>query len=103
LRVWCNPPYCRNKLPLWVEKCAKSGAEVVVALLPARTDTRWFHKFIYQKKNVEVRFIKGRIAFSGEKSTGTFPSIIVIFRNNKPGDGARTMLYAPVGVKGGAK
>lgn len=79
LRIWCNPPYGRSEIYQWVKRCATGGASVVVALLPARTDTRWFHDFIYQKPNVEVRFRKGRIKFSGTTGSGKFPSMFVIF------------------------
>jgi len=78
-RIWCNPPYGRSEIYKWVKRCATSGASVVVALLPARTDTRWFHDFIYQKPNVEIRFVKGRIKFSGTTGAGKFPSMVVIF------------------------
>jgi len=80
LKVWCNPPYGRKDIYRWVERCATGGASVVVALLPARTDTRWFHDFIYKKPNVEIRFVKGRIKFSGTTGAGKFPSMVVIFR-----------------------
>ena len=79
-RVWCNPPYGRKEIYRWVQRCATGGAEICVALLPARTDNRWFHDFIYKKPNAEIRFVKGRIRFSGTKGTGKFPSMIVIFR-----------------------
>jgi phage N-6-adenine-methyltransferase len=79
-RIWCNPPYGRAEIYRWVKMCATGGAEVVVALLPARTDTRWFHDFIYKKSNVEIRFIKGRIKFSGTSGAGKFPSMVVIFK-----------------------
>ena len=78
--IWCNPPYGRKQIYQWVERCAKGGATLVCALLPARTDTRWFHDFIYQNPNAEIRFIKGRIKFSGMKGSGKFPSMVVIFR-----------------------
>ena len=78
-RVWCNPPYGRKDIYRWVERCANGGASVVVALLPARTDTRWFHDFIYNKPGVEIRFVKGRIKFSGTTGAGKFPSMVVIF------------------------
>lgn len=81
--VWCNPPYGRQ-IQLWVEKAyiaAKAGAADVVMLLPARTDTRWFHDFIYGK--AEIRFIRGRIKFGGCVNNAPFPSMIVIFRRNK--------------------
>lgn len=78
LRAWMNPPYGRV-IGDWVKKAATGGADVVVCLLPARTDTRWFHDYIYQKPNVEVRFIKGRLKFGGSKNSAPFPSMIVIF------------------------
>lgn len=62
--VWCNPPYGRQ-IGKWVERAAlaaKSGA-VVVMLLPARTDTKWFHEYIYGK--AEIRFVRGRLRFGG--------------------------------------
>lgn len=79
-RIWCNPPYGRSEIYKWVEKCSNGGAEIVVALLPARTDTRWFHDFIYMKKNVELRLLKGRIKFSGMNGSGKFPSMLAIFK-----------------------
>lgn len=74
--VWCNPPYGR-KIGDWVKKAAKSQATVVM-LLPARTDTRWFHEYIYNK--AEVRFIKGRLKFGTSLNSAPFPSMIAIFR-----------------------
>ncbi len=79
-RCWMNPPYGRE-IGRWVYKAATGGASIVVALLPARTDTRWFHDYIYQKPNVEIRFIKGRLKFGGSKNSAPFPSMIVIFKN----------------------
>lgn len=77
--VFCNPPYGRE-LPLWIEKAAKSagGGTTVVMLIPARTDTRAFHDYIYNK--AEIRFIRGRLKFGGSKNAAPFPSMIVIFR-----------------------
>lgn len=83
MRVWCNPPYARNVIYGWVKQCATGGASVVVALLPARTDTRWFHDFIYKRRGVEIRFVKGRIKFSGTTGAGKFPSMVVIFRQGE--------------------
>lgn len=53
-------------------------------LLPARTDTKWFHDFIYNKS--EIRFLKGRLKFGGAQNSAPFPSMIVIFKggNNEP-------------------
>lgn len=73
---WCNPPY-GHQISKWVEKAAKSNASVVM-LLPARTDTKWFHKYIYN--SAEIRFIEGRLKFSDAKNSAPFPSMIVIFR-----------------------
>lgn len=78
-RCWCNPPYGRE-IGKWVEKAynsAKDGA-LVVMLLPARTDTRWFHDYIYNK--AEVKFIRGRLKFGKSKNSAPFPSMIVVFR-----------------------
>ena len=59
--VWCNPPYGR-KIGEWIKKAAESTSTVVM-LLPARTDTKWFHEYIYNKS--EIRFVKGRLKFGG--------------------------------------
>ena len=80
--VWCNPPYGRQ-ISFWVEKAwfsAKNENSIVVMLLPARTDTRWFHDYIYKKQNVEIRFLKGRLKFGNSKNAAPFPSMIVILR-----------------------
>lgn len=74
-RVWMNPPYGRE-IKYWIEKAANSGCECV-CLLPARTDTRWFHDYIYKKADIE--FLKGRIKFGGHKNPAPFPSMVVIF------------------------
>ena len=63
--VWCNPPYGKE-IKRWIEKAQKeiaTNADVIVMLIPARTDTAWFHNFCYQKRNVELRFVKGRLKF----------------------------------------
>lgn len=78
-RVFCNPPYGKF-IGEWVRKCrveADKGT-LVVGLLPARTDTRWFHEHIYQKSK-EIRFIKGRLKFGNSKNSAPFPSMIIIF------------------------
>jgi len=74
---WMNPPYGRE-IGKWIKKASEERK--VVALIPARTDTKYFHEYIYNKPNVEIRFIKGRLKFSGAKSSAPFPSMIVIFR-----------------------
>ena len=75
--VFCNPPYGRQ-ISKWVEKAYNSSA-LTVMLLPARTDTKWFHKWIYKKDSVKVEFLKGRLKFSNSKNFAPFPSMIVIF------------------------
>lgn len=78
--VFCNPPYGRE-LPKWVKKCYEENQKgaLVVMLVPARTDTRWFHDYIYH--NAEIRFIKGRLKFNDGQQGAPFPSMVVIFRN----------------------
>ena len=83
-RVFCNPPYGRTSTGEWIRKCyeeAKKPGTVVVALIPARTDTRFFHDYIYHK--AEIRFIKGRLKFDGCKNAAPFPSMVVIFGKEK--------------------
>jgi site-specific DNA-methyltransferase (adenine-specific) len=77
--VFVNPPYGRE-LKKWVIKCSKEAATVVM-LIPARTDTTYFHEYIYGK--AQIRFIKGRLKFKGAGSAGSgsapFPSMVVVF------------------------
>lgn len=74
--VFCNPPYGRV-LKDWVKKASEARGGVVVMLIPARTDTRYFHEYIYNK--AEIRFIKGRLKFGDSKNSAPFPSMVVIF------------------------
>ena len=76
--VFCNPPYGRE-LPKWVKKCYdESRHATVVMLIPARTDTSYFHDYIYHK--AEIRFVRGRLKFNDGKLGAPFPSMVVIFR-----------------------
>ena len=78
--VWCNPPYGRN-IGKWVQKAHEENRRnnnYIVMLLPARTDTRWFHDYILGK--AEIRFIRGRLKFGGSKNSAPFPSMVVVFR-----------------------
>ena len=72
--VWVNPPYGRV-LNDWVGHASKQRTQVVM-LLPARTDTRWFHSYCINQK---VTFIKGRVKFGGSSYGAPFPSMIVEF------------------------
>lgn len=79
-RVFCNPPYGKE-IGAWVQKAyeeSKKPGTMVVMLLPARTDTSWFHDYIYDK-HCEIRFIKGRLKFGGQKNPAPFPSMLVIY------------------------
>lgn len=75
--VFCNPPYGRQ-IKHWVKKASEAAA-VVVLLIPARTDTSYFHDYIYNK--AEIRFIRGRLKFGGHNNSAPFPSMVVVFRN----------------------
>ncbi len=84
---WCNPPYGRE-VGKWVFKALSASllsGTTVVMLLPARTDTRWFHDYIYGRDNVGIRFLRGRLKFGGCKNSAPFPSMVVIF-NGKDKD-----------------
>ena len=78
-RVYCNPPYGRE-IGKWVEKAynENKNGTFIVMLLPARTDTKWFHNFIYKQHKIE--FIKGRLKFNDGKNSAPFPSMIVIMK-----------------------
>ena len=78
-RIWCNPPYGRQ-IGLWVKKASQAGT-LVVMLVPARTDTKWFHDYIYHNEKAEIRFLKGRLKFGNSKNSAPFPSMVVIFHN----------------------
>ena len=80
--VFCNPPYGRE-IGKWVRKAYTEALKGVksVLLIPARTDTSYFHDYIYGK--AEIRFLRGRLRFEDENGTASnpapFPSMIVVF------------------------
>lgn len=77
--VFCNPPYGRE-IGEWVRKCyeeSKKPDTMCVMLIPARTDTKYFHEYIYN--HAEVRFIRGRLKFGDGNGSAPFPSMIVVF------------------------
>lgn len=79
--VFCNPPYGKG-IHKWVEKAWKESTKpntIVVMLIPARTDTRYFHDYILYRS--EIRFIKNRLDFNDQGGRAPFPSILVIFRS----------------------
>ena len=77
-RVFMNPPYGRE-IARWIRKAYEAAHEgaTVVGLIPARTDTRAWHDFIWDA--AEVRFVKGRLKFDGSRTGATFPSAIVVW------------------------
>ena len=82
-RVFLNPPY-GTVIKKWVRKAyeeSRKANTTVVMLIPARTDTAYFHDYIYGK--AEIRFIRGRLKFSNAKNAAPFPSMICIFRKDK--------------------
>ncbi|MCA9496827.1 MAG: adenine methyltransferase [Nanoarchaeota archaeon] len=90
-RVFCNPPYGRD-LKLWVEKAynERNNAELIVLLIPSRTDTAYFHDFIWNTE-AEIRFLRGRLKFidisepTKKLNSAPFPSMLVIYRRFKNG------------------
>ncbi len=78
-RVFVNPPFGRE-LGRWVKRCLKAArneAEVVVALLPASTDTAWWHDYVMEA--TEIRFLRRRLKFGGAKTRAPFPSVVVVW------------------------
>lgn len=75
---WMNPPYGR-KISAWIKKAYESSLSgaLVVCLIPARTDTSYWHNYVMKG---EVRFIRGRLRFGGCKNSAPFPSAVIIFR-----------------------
>ena len=92
--VYVNPPYNSKNIKLWIKKAYatiledKTSTTNVVMLLPSRTDTKWFHEYIWHsnktKDGIELRLLKGRLRFEigGQrlKANAAFPSLVVIFR-----------------------
>lgn len=79
--VWVNPPY--SDVEAWVRKAldenANNGVEVVM-LLPARTDTRWFHLLLAEQHRCTFLFARGRLRFGGVKGSAPFPSVVIVVR-----------------------
>lgn len=78
---WMNPPYGRE-IVKWIEKAYKESIKgaTVVCLIPARTDTKYWHDYIFPYA-AEIRFIKGRLKFGKSKNTAPFPSALIVFKN----------------------
>lgn len=82
--VWCNPPY-GGEIGRWVERGYRQAllGAVVVMLIPARTDTAQWHDYVMRA--AEIRFIRGRLRFSGASGNAPFPSAVVVFRPDMTG------------------
>jgi site-specific DNA-methyltransferase (adenine-specific) len=77
--IWLNPPYGRV-IKDWMRKASEvaSGGGTVVCLVPARTDTKWWHDYCINA--YEIRYIRGRLKFGGQKNSAPFPSALVIMK-----------------------
>lgn len=79
---WMNPPYGRT-IKHWVKKAYESAGNgtVVVCLIPARTDTSWWHDYVMKG---EITFFRGRVKFVSQEDdknqSAPFPSALVVFR-----------------------
>lgn len=87
--VWCNPPYRRGEIERWIAKgideVAAGRAERCVFLIPANTDTAWWHDLVWPHA-AEVRMLRGRVSFDGPKNgKPTFGSAIVVFSRGHRG------------------
>jgi len=83
--TFCNPPYSRVAEFIKKAHAESCKNKVVVLLVNACTDTKWFHEYCYQKPGVDVRFFKGRISFVDptnptKKQPSPRPSMLVVFR-----------------------
>lgn len=75
--IFCNPPY--SQIKLWAEYIAAQSVStsIIVALIPARTDTAWWNDFIVTADI--IRFIRGRLRFGDAKSGAPFPSAVAVW------------------------
>jgi site-specific DNA-methyltransferase (adenine-specific) len=78
-----NPPYGRC-IKFWLYKALReieNNSDVIVFLLPAYTDVKWFHEIVLISRNcIDIRFIKGRLKFSAHKNSAPFASMIIVFK-----------------------
>jgi len=84
--IWLNPPY--SKIGAFVDKAAESAANgcTVVLLIPSRTDTKWWHRYIWDKDThhwrlgVSGRFLQGRLKFGDGNNSAPFQSVVIVMR-----------------------
>ncbi len=101
-RVWLNPPFGRE-LPLWLEKCVqeirREEVESIHVLIPARTDTKWFHEIVVPNAYA-IYLIKGRFNFRFDRAiegaNAPFPSMLVHFKRDMCIDGSAAIMTLEV-------
>ena len=79
-QVFMNPPYGRQ-IKHWIKKAYEEGQKnntTVVALIPARTDTRYWHDYVM--KSSAIYFVKGRLKFGNGENSAPFPSAVIVFK-----------------------
>ena len=76
----------------WIKKAYEEGQKddtTVIALIPSRTDTRYWHDYIM--KAHKIYFVKGRLKFGNGENSAPFPSVVVVFKKH-------TMNFPDIGV-----
>lgn len=78
--TFVNPPF--NVCKKWLKKAVseRKKGKLVVMLLPSRTGTKWFHKYVLNQKDCEIRFIRGYLTFQGYTKAAPFPLMIVVLK-----------------------
>ncbi len=111
-RVYCNPPHARDlgeSVVPWIEKALEEldagNAQLVVMLVPSKTDTLWWHDLVMLRA-WDIRFFRGRLYFEGRetKNSDTVPRALLVFRRRRrPGGPKYTAISAPSNARGVAK
>ena len=104
--VWLNPPF-GNELPKFMKKCAeqikRKEVRSIMVLIPARTDTKWFHEIVMPHAYL-IYLIKGRFNFrvdnAVEGANAPFPSMLVLYRKHRLPDAGITTLEVPKEARG---
>jgi len=80
--VFMNPPYGRE-IKFWIKKAYEESLRgaTVVCLIPARTDTLYWHNYILNNKADDIIFVKGRLKFGNNKNPAPFPSAIIVYKS----------------------
>ena len=81
--VFMNPPYGRE-IKHWIKKAYEESLNgaTVVCLIPSRTDTTYWHDYIFDKA-YDIRFVRGRLKFGDSKNSAPFPSAVIIYKKNE--------------------